>query len=190
MESFIIPVVSLLVGFFLGYVASFRKYREEKRKAGEDYLTKVFNYREFEIKMEEILNQPTGYNALALLDLDHFKEINEKFDYASGDQVLTQFVEVINSQIRSSDLLFRFKNGDEFVVVFRNLPQDYLTTINDRLRYAIENKPFVLNGSTIHLTVSIGTTLIKERETQKLLIERLEKGLKVAKEEGNKVFAL
>ncbi len=190
METFIIPVVSLFVGFFLGYVASFRKYKNERKKAGQDYLTKVFNYREFETKMDEIVNYRTGYNAAALFDLDHFKEINETYDYESGDQVLTQFVEIISSRIRSSDLVFRFKNGDEFVVVFRNLPQDQLTSIIDRLRNSVENNSFVCKGNNVQLTVSIGTTLIKEGETKDTLIKRLEKGLKVAKDEGNKVFAL
>jgi len=190
METYIIPVASLFVGFFLGYISSFRKFKNERKKAGEDYLTKVFNYREFETRMDGIIRHSTGYNAAALFDLDHFKNINERYDYDSGDHVLTQFVEVISSRIRSSDLMFRFKNGDEFVVVFRNLPQDQLTTINDRLRNSVANTPFMCNGDSVHLTVSIGTSVIKEGETKDTLIKRLEKGLKVAKEEGNKVFAL
>jgi diguanylate cyclase (GGDEF)-like protein len=190
METYIIPVVSLFVGFFLGYAASFRKFTNERKKAGEDYLTKVFNYREFDKKMDEIIHFRTGYNAASLFDLDHFKKINETYDYEAGDQVLTQFVEVISSHIRSSDMLFRFKNGDEFVVLFRNLPEDQLKAINDRLRNSIENSSFVCKNQTVHLTVSAGTTLIKENETKDTLIKRLEKSLKVAKEEGNKVFAL
>jgi diguanylate cyclase (GGDEF)-like protein len=190
METYIIPIVSLFVGFFLGYTASLRKFRNERKKAGEDYLTKVFNYREFDTKMDEIIHYREGYNAAALFDLDHFKEINETYDYESGDQVLRQFVDVISAHIRNSDLIFRFKNGDEFVVVFRNLPQDQLKTINDRLRNSVEKTSFSCKQHTVHLTVSIGATEIKENETKESLIKRLEKGLKVAKEEGNKVFAL
>ena len=190
METFIISAVSLFIGFFLGAAASYKRYKRERKKAGEDYLTKVFNYREFEQKIEEIIKLRKGYNAAVLIDLDRFKEINDRLGYAAGDEVLKQFAEIIDSQVRSSDLLFRFKNGDEFVVLFRNIPVHSFTMVGERLRKAVETSQFKTRQEQVNLTVSIGMTTLKENDSKETLIERLEKGLKVAKEEENKVLAL
>lgn len=190
METFIISAVFLFVGFFLGASASYKRYKRERKKAGEDYLTKVFNYREFEQKIEEIIKLRKGYNAAALLDLDRFKAINDRFGYAAGDEVLKQFAEIIDSQVRASDLVFRFKNGDEFVVLFRNIPENSFALVAERLREAVELTPFKTQQDQINLTVSIGMTPLKDTDSKKTLIERLEKGLKIAKEEENKVLAL
>ena len=185
-----ITAAALFIGFFLGVAASYKRYKRERKKAGEDYLTKVFNYREFEQKIEEIIKLRKGYNAAALLDLDRFKEVNERFGYTTGDEVLKQFTEIVDSQVRSSDLVFRFKNGDEFVVLFRNLPGNSFAMVGERLREAVEKNPFKTRQNQINLTVSIGISSIKENDTKTILIERLEKGLKIAKEKENKVLAL
>jgi len=190
METYIISAITLFVGFFLGFSASYKRYKRERKKAGEDYLTKVFNYREFEQKTEEIIKLRKGYNAAVLLDLDRFKEINDSLGYAAGDEVLKQFTEIIDSQVRSSDLVFRFKNGDEFVILFRNLPENSFTKVGERLREAVETTPFKSGQDQINLTVSIGMTTLKENDSKDTLIERLEKGLKIAKGEENKVLAL
>ena len=190
MESFIITAVALFIGFFLGFAATYKRYKRERKKAGEDYLTKVFNYREFEQKIEEIVKLRKGYNAAALLDLDRFKEVNDRLGYTTGDEVLTQFAEIIDSQVRSSDLVFRFKNGDEFVVLFRNLPENSFAMVGERLRESVETNPFKTSQDQINLTVSIGITSINESDSKTTLIERLEKGLKIAKEKENKVLAL
>ena len=190
MEMFIISAVSLFIGFFLGVIASYKRYKREKKKAGEDYLTKVFNYREFEHKIEEFIEKPRGYNAAALIDMDRFKELNDRFGYAAGDEIIKQFVEVLTSQVRSADLLFRFKNGDEFVLLFRNLPENCFTLVGERLRKAVELTSFTSEQQEFNLTVSVGMTAIKENDSKRSLIERLEKALKIAKEEENKVLAL
>jgi len=190
METFIISAVSLFIGFFLGAAASYKRYKRERKKAGEDYLTKVFNYREFEQKIGEIIKLGKGYNAAILLDLDRFKEVNDRFGYAAGDEVLKQFAEIIDRQVRTSDLVFRFKNGDEFVVLFRNLPVNSFAKVGERLRESVETTPFKSGQDQVNLTVSIGLTTLKGNDTKETLIERLEKGLKIAKEEENKVLAL
>jgi len=190
MESFIITAIALFIGFFLGVAASYKRYKRERKKAGEDYLTKVFNYREFEQKIGEIIKLRKGYNAAALLDLDRFKEVNDQFGYAAGDEALKRFAEIINSQVRSADLVFRFKNGDEFVVLFRNLPENSFAIVGERLREAIETTPFKTGQDQINMTVSIGMTTLNENDSKKTLTERLEKGLKKAKQEENKVLAL
>jgi len=190
MESFIFTAVALFIGFFLGVAASYKRYKRERKKAGEDYLTKVFNYREFEQKIEEIIKQDKGYNVAALLDLDQFKGVNDRLGYTAGDEALKQFAEIIDSQVRSFDLVFRFKNGDEFVVLFRNLPENSFIKVGERLRGAVETTQFGTRQDRIHLTVSIGMTTLKENDSKEALIERLEKGLKVAKKEENKVLAL
>ncbi len=188
--SIIIPILFFIFGFLTGYFLFFRKYKIEKQKGKEDYLTKVFNYREFDLRVHDFIRQSNQNIALALIDLDYFKRINDNYSYELGDEVLTRLVELISHQIRTSDLLFRFKNGDEFVIVFKDVQSDYLEEIGERLRRTIEHRPFSFNQKIVYLTASVGQTMVQHDDTKTSLLKRLESALKEAKSQRNKVFTM
>ncbi|HZH43657.1 MAG TPA: diguanylate cyclase [Lysobacter sp.] len=93
---------------------------------------------------------------IALVDIDHFKAVNDHFGHRSGDMVLQQFAEILAAQVRSGDYVARW-GGEEFLLVFRPMPRDHLRVIGRRLRNAVNGHDFaVANGDTIQLTCSIG----------------------------------
>ncbi len=92
----------------------------------------------------------------ALVDLDHFKRVNDLHGHRAGDQVLLQVAQVLGSLARSSDYLARW-GGEEFLLVFRPMPGRHLETIGQRIRSAIANHPFDVGLSQpLHLTCSAG----------------------------------
>ncbi len=107
--------------------------------------------------------------ALLLIDLDHFKEINDSFGHPVGDQILKMLGSRLLGVMRSSDVLTRL-GGDEFGVVLANSDTDHATTVAERLTKAIE-EPFTLDIATLHVSVSIGIAMAPQhgRDTADLL---------------------
>jgi diguanylate cyclase (GGDEF)-like protein len=95
--------------------------------------------------------------ALLLLDLDHFKEINDSFGHPVGDEILKMLGPRLKSVLRSTDVLTRL-GGDEFGVVLSDADADYATAIAERLTTQIE-QPFMLTVASLHVSVSIGIAL-------------------------------
>ena len=187
MAQFIIPFVLFLAGFLAGYLIFYRKYSIERRRSREDFLTKTLNYREFEKTLAAILQNNEPHIALSLIDLDDFKSINDNYSYQEGDQILVQLTDLLSGLTRSSDLIFRFKNGDEFVIIFREVKSSYLEVIGERLRSNIQSHDFSLEEKKVKLTASIGQTYLEERDTKEKVLVRLERALKRAKTGKNQV---
>lgn len=92
----------------------------------------------------------------ALIDIDAFKAVNDRYGHAAGDRVLQQFAQLLTRLQRTGDYIVRW-GGEEFLVVFRPMPHRLLSTIGERLRSEIANHVFVLpDARTLRLTASIG----------------------------------
>ena len=93
---------------------------------------------------------------LALVDIDHFKSINDRYGHRSGDMVLQQFADILTRQVRSGDYVARW-GGEEFLLVFRPMDRERLPMIGRRLRDAVARHAFTLaDGTTLRITCSIG----------------------------------
>ncbi|OFC71301.1 GGDEF domain-containing protein [Alteromonas confluentis] len=91
-----------------------------------------------------------------LVDIDHFKRINDEYGHLAGDQVLVQFTQVLKTLFRSTDLLVRW-GGEEFLIICRQADRRELTDLANRLIEAVRQKRFIVaNGEVIHLTCSVG----------------------------------
>jgi diguanylate cyclase (GGDEF)-like protein len=91
-----------------------------------------------------------------LIDIDHFKRVNDSFGHDSGDLLLRQFSDLLSELIRTNDLVIRW-GGEEFLVILRNTTPDYLPTFAEVLRQKVEGTIFTLtSGGTISRTCSIG----------------------------------
>jgi diguanylate cyclase (GGDEF)-like protein len=92
----------------------------------------------------------------ALIDIDHFKAVNDTHGHRAGDQVLQQFAQVLARLVRGGDYLVRW-GGEEFLLVFRPMPGRHLATIGERIRHAVASQPFHVGADRpLRLTCSIG----------------------------------
>ncbi|MDD4880351.1 MAG: GGDEF domain-containing protein, partial [Gallionellaceae bacterium] len=124
--------------------------------------------------------------AVLLLDLDHFKDINDRHGHPVGDEVLKGFVEVLRQNVRASDILGRW-GGEEFLVISPHLGLDSAVKLAEKLRLSIEAASFTAG---IRLTASIGVAEFVPGEKVSELVERVDRALYAAKADGrNRVAA-
>lgn len=124
-----------------------------------DPLTGIANRRGFERLLEKSADRrgkgSGGGSALLVIDLDHFKAINDTYGHETGDRVLTQVGSRLEGCVRSGDIVARF-GGEEFVVFLPATPVDAAIAVAERLRCVISDEPFIVAGKNIALTISIG----------------------------------
>lgn len=129
-----------------------------QRLASTDYLTGIYNRREFNKLAEKELHRckRNGLNAtLLLLDLDHFKAINDTYGHAGGDSVLVGFTDRIKVELRSYDIFARI-GGEEFAILLPEVSEDNAVDIAQRCLKKISEVPFYFEGEDIQVSVSIG----------------------------------
>lgn len=123
---------------------------------------------------------------LAILDIDHFKRVNDDFGHLYGDEVLLIFSQLMGKKFRYNDFLFRF-GGEEFVVVLNLATQETALSAFNRFREAVANYHFPTVGK---VTVSIGVTHIDNAAMPSALLDRADKSLYYAKEHGRNQVVL
>ena len=120
---------------------------------------------------------------LALMDVDHFKTINDTYGHVVGDAVIRYVADVITATVRPSDHAFRY-GGDEFAVIFPDMTLEEARSECERLREEIESQPFVRDGLRITLTMSIGISEFEFERDTKDLIHRADCKLYLSKRNG------
>lgn len=162
-------------------------------KACIDGLTGTFNRSHFiqlaEMELAKAKRLATA-TSIIMLDIDHFKQINDQHGHLQGDHAILDLVRVARAELRSSDILARF-GGDEFVVLLPNSNSDNVKEIAERLRRAVENLHRSANpiGSPC-FTISLGvTTDSTTTQTLNTLIESADSALYLAKELGRNQVA-
>lgn len=132
------------------------RYDQLKTQAKTDPLTGLFNRRGFTSSIEAMM--ATGRaspTAILILDLDHFKCINDEFGHEAGDQVLAQVAEVLKQNVRRRDVVSRF-GGEEFVVLLPDTNLAEAKHIGDRLRHAVGEISLASYGSDQRISTSVG----------------------------------
>ncbi|MEI2354698.1 diguanylate cyclase [Mesobacillus zeae] len=124
----------------------------------KDELTKVYNRRFFDETLERQIKERkrTGNPfALAMLDIDHFKHVNDTYGHAAGDRVLAEFSGFLKKSVRSTDMVFRY-GGEEFAILFPRTSGSVAASILTRLLEEYSSKQFQENGETFKITFSAG----------------------------------
>lgn len=135
---------------------------ELKRTSLTDALTGVYNRRHYEevIEYEAAMSlRHHDTTSLILLDIDHFKKINDNYGHNAGDIVLKEIAQLLSSQLRKTDVLCR-TGGEEFVVLCKRVNKEESIKIADSLRKIIEQRRFVFNNVTFNATISTGICTI------------------------------
>jgi diguanylate cyclase (GGDEF)-like protein/PAS domain S-box-containing protein len=165
---------------------------ELERLASTDFLTGVANRRSFMRLAEQELERYRRFGhppSLLMLDIDHFKAVNDTYGHAAGDQVLIQLAQLAGHAIRKVDVLGRL-GGEEFAVLLPETGTTLATQMAERLRQSIEaTETTVEQGMTLRFTISIGVaTLYGEDADIDALLRRADQALYEAKQSGrNKV---
>ena len=160
-----------------------------ERIASTDKLTGLNNRRKMEESAAEhlaLLKRYSGDFSVLLLDVDHFKAVNDVHGHAAGDAVLSHIAAILSRTVREADIVGRW-GGEEFIVLLPNTGLGGATAVGDKLRRAVAEYDFPVVGSK---TISLGAGQSLKGETFSLLVERADKALYRAKQEGrNRVCA-
>lgn len=162
-----------------------RNIRTIKESSTTDYLTKISNRRSlFDLGQVLYANakREAIHIALAMIDVDHFKDVNDTYGHDAGDKVLVSLAETLKREMRTTDVVVRF-GGEEFVcVTVVKKPKDAYDVF-ERLRLEIDNLAIQFGGQQLSVTVSIGVT-IELGDSLEGMISRADKALYLAKSEG------
>ncbi len=163
-------------------------YHRTLELAVTDPLTGVYNRRYVTHHLETIMRRgrdgATRF-ALLMLDVDHFKAVNDTYGHDAGDEVLKEFANRITHCVRTADLVARF-GGEEFVVVMPDTDLNTATRVAERVRARIAKMPIAGKGTgaPIPLTCSIGVTVAYPDEKPEVAIKRADEALYAAKQGG------
>ncbi|MBI6900214.1 diguanylate cyclase [Pseudomonas putida] len=167
----------------LGY----REHLEEQRqKAMIDPLTGLPNRAAWSEQVErEVLDwqENGGHLAMAILDLDHFKRINDGYGHLAGDKVLKIVADQLRKRLRGRDFIARF-GGEEFVLLLPQTSPPAAAQVAEALRAAIEACPFHFKGERVVITTSIGISAFRSGERGDQVLKRADEALYRAKELG------
>jgi diguanylate cyclase (GGDEF)-like protein len=158
------------------------RVQDLQKKALLDSLTDLPNRRFIEMQLRSKLDEMERYGFL-FIDIDHFKEINDRNGHDVGDKVLQMLARTMNNSLRPFDVLGRW-GGEEFVAVTPNVDVDALSTIGNRLRSLVEKSRFTAGSRVIRVTVSIGATLSKRDDSEEELIKRADQLMYKSKAAG------
>jgi diguanylate cyclase (GGDEF)-like protein len=150
---------------------------EKQRSANSDYA----DHHEERRHGEELQRFPW----LAIIDIDHFKEVNDQYGHLYGDEVILTIGQILKQSFRRSDLLFRF-GGEEFVVLLEPIPAANVEYALERLRRTVENQCFQQVG---RVSVSIGYAKFIENMFPPMIIDRADQALYFAKNNGRNQVA-
>jgi diguanylate cyclase (GGDEF)-like protein len=154
-----------------------------------DGLTRLFNKRYFLERLDSELKFAQRHHAslsLLMLDLDHFKKINDTNGHLAGDKVLTTIANVLSKTVRNEDVVARF-GGEEFAIILRAIEIDSAQLMAERVRKLVEGATIQLDGGKeLHATVSIGVATFPTTPCKTLedLVEAADKALYRAKHDG------
>ena len=165
--------------------------RDLSRSASRDALTGVPNRRGFHQLVEAARSRgaPQGGSAVMVLDLDHFKRVNDTHGHAAGDAILVETGRRLQAELRATDVLGRF-GGEEFVVLVSSVSKERAGLVAERLCRSIGERLFHTGGTTLHVTVSVGAHWFGGDDDIDDVMRRADVNLYAAKERGRNRIVL
>lgn len=168
------------------------RYQEAVRSALTDALTGAGN----RISMENVMNREFELAArydqplsILMLDLDHFKRVNDTYGHAAGDYVLKTVAKTLRAASRGVDMTFRY-GGEEFVVLLNKTDLTGANITAERLRSTIAGLSIIHDGKEIPVTISVGVASLHKQESMHSFMERADRALYQAKKGGrNQIIA-
>ena len=163
-------------------------HSEAQRLSTTDPLTGLWNFRYLSMSLAREIERSTRFDrplAVLMLDLDHFKQVNDVYGHGRGDMVLRELAHRVQEQVREVDTFARY-GGEEFVIVLPETTADGAAQLAERICAAVRREPFRNDGEEpLPVTVSIGGAAFPDQgSTPATLMRSADKALYVAKAEG------
>jgi two-component system cell cycle response regulator len=139
-------------------------YHDELYKqATLDPLTRIFNRKHFNQEIESEYSRARRYGrplSMLMMDLDHFKKVNDTYGHPAGDYVLKQTANLVKDSLRAQDIFARF-GGEEFALLLPETTNDNAFALGEKIRGRIQQAPYEYNAKKIPVTLSIGVATLK-----------------------------
>lgn len=184
-ETARIFVTLLATALFINMAAAIleRQYEELKTLTITDHLTGAFNRRYMDWEIGKLLarfNRQAAPASMIILDVDHFKQVNDQFGHSTGDKVLIELVQLIQSRLRLSDQVCR-SGGEEFVILLPDTAEAEARRVGEELRASISESPILHNAP---ITVSCGVSALRPGDDRDSWFRRCDEALYRAKQAG------
>ncbi|MFV1982901.1 MAG: GGDEF domain-containing protein [Thiohalomonadales bacterium] len=161
-------------------------YQKALKAAHSDALTGLNNRGALDKVLKREVDISIRHNiplSLIVLDIDYFKNVNDKYGHAAGDKILQNLSRCIENEIRGCDILFRY-GGEEFVIVLTNTGLKGANLLAERIRHAVINEKFVINDNDIPIRISLGVGQIENNDDAEELFIKTDTALYEAKRNG------
>lgn len=186
-----LAVIEMLIGVLFYPLRNALLYRRALQNSMRDTLTGLGNREAMENCFNRELKLAARHNmplSMIIVDIDHFKDVNDTHGHLNGDRILKHVVNNIKSSLRETDQMFRF-GGEEFVILLHNTNQENAKLTAERIRMLVALSPFEIEGKNIQSTISLGVTSLQPDDTSEHFFERADNALYKAKNTGrNKVI--
>ncbi|WP_343806819.1 diguanylate cyclase [Marinobacterium maritimum] len=154
-----------------------------RHQAMTDELTGCLNRRATLQLLERLLASPDSQPGVVLFDIDHFKQVNDRYGHAAGDRVLSYYAQEIRELLRSGDGFGRI-GGEEFLIVLDDIHMDSLLQLAERFRQRFDERRCPVDEHRLHVTASFGVAVRQPGESAHALMVRADTALYRAKEQG------
>jgi len=186
--------IAMGIAFGFLWMTTAELSHELEMMASTDSLTRIYNRRVFREWCEREFDRSVGNGnpfSLIMMDLDHFKRINDRYGHRGGDEVLLAVVQIMQDSIREIDTLGRW-GGEEFVALLPGTCMDDAQIVAERVRRNVEQLVLNIDEANIGVTVSLGIATLRGREDGlDAMFVRADRALYLAKESGrNQVLTL
>jgi diguanylate cyclase len=158
----------------------------ERDRSQSDALTGIANRSAYDERIGNEVGRRNRHNrslSLAVIDIDKFKDVNDKLGHKAGDKVLKKVAEISVSRIRSNDFLARY-GGEEFVLILPETSSDQAFRVAEKLREEIAGKGFYYDGRRVPITVSIGIAEFTGEDSADDVFKRADRAMYAAKQGG------
>jgi diguanylate cyclase len=163
-----------------------QRLKEQYKKALIDPLTEINNRVAYD---EHIIKEYARWKrydiplTLLIIDVDHFKHINDTYGHKAGDMALKYIAQVLKSNLRETDFICRY-GGEEFAVFISDIAHEKILDVAEKLRIAIEECNFHYQGTRVTITISCGIAFYNGDDTPETVFKRADNALYKAKENG------
>ncbi|WP_052761004.1 GGDEF domain-containing protein [Sedimenticola thiotaurini] len=158
-----------------------------KHQATHDPLTGLYNRNELERRIADDLARASRYNhpiSIFMVDIDHFKDINDRYGHVNGDRVLCRVADELERSLRKTDYVARY-GGEEFLIVLPETPLAMAVELGERLRHQVASQRIDLAGTSVSVTVSIGVASYPEIDSDRhKLLDAADMAMYQAKHDG------